>query len=61
MGLKPNIEYIPTPEDIRDKYQYFTEANMQKLRNLGYKPNFWSLEDGIHDYVTNYLLTGKHL
>ena len=49
------IDYIDTPEDIREKYQYFTEANMQKLINAGYTDAFMSLEEGITDYVTNYL------
>ena len=52
----PDIEYIDTPLDIRDKYQYFTEADMDKLRNAGYKDNFFSLEEGVKDYVTNYLV-----
>lgn len=56
MGLEPNISFIPTPEDIRDKYQYFTEANMNKLRKIGYDKPFYSLEDGIDDYVKNYLM-----
>ena len=56
MGLEPNISFIPTPEDIRDKYQYFTEANMDKLRSIGYSNPFYSLEDGIDDYVKNYLM-----
>ncbi|HLG38933.1 MAG TPA: ADP-glyceromanno-heptose 6-epimerase, partial [Chitinophagaceae bacterium] len=51
-----NIEYIDTPLDIRDKYQYFTEADMNKLRNAGYKDAFYSLEEGVKDYVTNYLV-----
>jgi ADP-L-glycero-D-manno-heptose 6-epimerase len=51
----PNIIYIDMPEDIRDKYQYFTEANMKKLRNAGYKEEFYSLENGVDDYVRNYL------
>lgn len=55
----PNIEFIPTPEDIRDKYQYFTEANMQKLLDAGYSAGFQSLEDGVKDYVQNYLLHDK--
>jgi ADP-L-glycero-D-manno-heptose 6-epimerase len=50
-----NIVYIDMPEDIRDKYQYFTEANMQKLRNAGYRDEFYSLEKGVGDYVKNYL------
>lgn len=53
--LPENIEYIDTPVDIRDKYQYFTEADMSKLRDAGYVLPFHSLEDGINDYITNYL------
>ncbi|MEN9703126.1 MAG: ADP-glyceromanno-heptose 6-epimerase [Bacteroidota bacterium] len=55
LGLTPTIEYIDTPADIRDKYQYFTEATMQKLRSIGYDKPFTSLEDGVEDYVQNYL------
>lgn len=55
MGLKPNISFIDTPEDIRDTYQYFTEANMNKLRAVGYDAIFYTLEAGIEDYVKNYL------
>jgi ADP-L-glycero-D-manno-heptose 6-epimerase len=47
------------PEDIRDKYQYFTEANMNKLRAAGYDKPFSSLEEGVADYVANYLVLGK--
>lgn len=54
------IEYIDTPEDIRDKYQYFTEAGMSKLRNAGFKNEFHSLEKGVGDYVRNYLVPGKY-
>ena len=54
----PNIVFIDMPEDIRDKYQYFTEANMQKLHNAGYTNAFYSLEEGVDDYVRNYLATG---
>jgi ADP-L-glycero-D-manno-heptose 6-epimerase len=60
MDLKPDIEYIDTPEDIRDKYQYFTEAKMNKLRNAGYGLEFTPLEKGIEDYVKNYLKQGKY-
>jgi ADP-L-glycero-D-manno-heptose 6-epimerase len=56
LKLKPIIEFIDTPADIRDKYQYFTEANMTKLREAGYTWPFTSLEDGVEDYVTNYLV-----
>ena len=58
-GLAPNIEFIDMPLDIRDKYQYFTEANMAKLRTAGYTAPFYSLEDGVNDYVANYLLPAK--
>ena len=55
LDKKDNIEFIDTPKDIRDKYQYFTEAKMDKLRNIGYDKPFFSLEDGVSDYVSNYL------
>jgi len=58
LHLTPSIEYIDTPLDIRDKYQYFTEANMDKLRNAGYNKEFYSLETGITDYIQNYLEKG---
>lgn len=61
LDLPPNIEFIDMPEDIRDKYQYFTEANMQKLRSAGYTQPFFSLESGIDDYVRHYLRTLKYL
>jgi ADP-L-glycero-D-manno-heptose 6-epimerase len=59
MELAPQISFIDTPEDIRDKYQYFTEAKMEKLRLLGYQEPFTTLEDGVRDYVQNYLLQNK--
>ncbi|HZG25263.1 MAG TPA: ADP-L-glycero-D-mannoheptose-6-epimerase, partial [Chitinophagaceae bacterium] len=55
LNLVPKIEYIDMPEDICEKYQYFTEANMQKLRSAGYMHEFHSLESGVGDYVRNYL------
>lgn len=55
LNVPVNIEYIDTPEDIRDKYQYFTEADMNKLRNAGYKAEITTLENGVNDYVKNYL------
>lgn len=55
MGRETDIEFIDTPVNIRDKYQYFTEANIQKLRNTGYHEPFTTLEDGTRDYV-NFLL-----
>lgn len=59
LDKQPDIEYIDMPEDIRDKYQYFTEANMSKLHNAGYNTPFYSLEEGVDDYVRNYLKAGK--
>ena len=55
MDIAPIIEYIDIPEDIRDKYQYFTEAKMDKLRKAGYIHEFYTLEKGVDDYVRNYL------
>jgi len=55
MGLEPDIVYIDMPEEIRDRYQYFTEAKMDKLRRAGYDRPFYSLEEGVTDYVQNYL------
>jgi len=60
MGKEPDIGFIDTPEDIRDTYQYFTEAKMDKLRGVGYLLPFYSLEDGIKDYVQNYLVPNNH-
>lgn len=57
MGKKADIEFIDIPIDIRDKYQYFTEAKMDKLINAGYNDGFHTLEEGIQDYVQNYLMT----
>ncbi len=56
LGVQENINYIDTPEDIRDKYQYFTEADMNKLISAGYAAEFTSLENGVEDYVRNYLV-----
>jgi len=55
LELEEKISFIDTPADIRDKYQYFTEANMSKLRAAGYANSFTSLEDGVKDYVQEYL------
>jgi ADP-L-glycero-D-manno-heptose 6-epimerase len=60
LNIKENISFIDTPEDIRDKYQYFTEAKMEKLRGIGYTKEFHSLEAGIEDYVKNYLTEKKY-
>jgi ADP-L-glycero-D-manno-heptose 6-epimerase len=58
LDLDPNIEYIDMPMDLRETYQYFTEADMQKLKAAGYSDEFYSLEDGVDEYVRNYL--SKH-
>lgn len=56
MGREPNIRYIPMPEGLREKYQYHTEADMEKVRQSGYDLARTSLEDGVKDYVQNYLM-----
>jgi ADP-L-glycero-D-manno-heptose 6-epimerase len=56
LNLPVNIKFIDTPEDIRDKYQYFTQANMTKLKSIGYNQPFYDLESGVHDYVNHYLV-----
>lgn len=61
LNKNPIIEFIDTPIDIRDKYQYFTEATMQKLINQGYTKPFTSLEDGVMDYVQGYLINKIYL
>jgi ADP-L-glycero-D-manno-heptose 6-epimerase len=60
LNKEPDISFIPTPEDIRDKYQYFTEANMSKLKSIGYDKPFTTLEEGVEDYVKNYLVDKKY-
>jgi ADP-L-glycero-D-manno-heptose 6-epimerase len=60
MEIPLNINWIDIPEDIRDKYQYFTEADMTKLQATGYNNNFYSLEEGIGDYIRNYLMVNKY-
>jgi len=60
MGKKEVIEFVDTPADIRDKYQYFTEANMEKLKAIGYPGNFHSLEKGINEYIQKLLNPAVH-
>ena len=57
MGIPPKIEFVDMPPQLRDKYQYFTQADMSKIRAAGYEREFTSLEDAVADYVKNYLLT----
>jgi ADP-L-glycero-D-manno-heptose 6-epimerase len=60
LNAPTDIRFRDTPEDIRDKYQYFTEADMRKIRSIGYDLPFTSLEDGIRDYVQEYLLPDRY-
>ena len=60
MNIVPDISFVDTPIDIRDKYQYFTQANIDKLRSIGFSQEFSSLEKGIEDYVKGYLAKGKY-
>jgi ADP-L-glycero-D-manno-heptose 6-epimerase len=55
LGREPKIDFVDTPVEIRDKYQYFTEARMERLRAAGYDRPMTSLEEGVGDYVRNYL------
>jgi ADP-L-glycero-D-manno-heptose 6-epimerase len=61
MGKSPNIEYIDMPDSVRNQYQYFTEADITKLRSAGYKKQVTSLEDAVENYVQNYLTDNRHL
>ena len=60
LHLPAHIAYIDTPADIRDKYQYFTEADMHKLHDAGYQQPFYSLEEGVQEYVNDYLKEEKY-
>jgi ADP-L-glycero-D-manno-heptose 6-epimerase len=61
LDMEPDIRFVDMPEDIRSRYQYFTEAEMDKLKTAGYDAPFHSLEEGIADYVRNYLAKGAYL
>lgn len=56
LGMEPNIEYIDMPEHLKEKYQYYTKAEMGKLRKVGYAREFMNLEEGARDYVLNHLI-----
>lgn len=60
LALEEKINFRDTPEDIRDKYQYFTEADMDKLKKAGFKASFYSLEEGIDEYIKTYLQEEKY-
>ena len=55
LDLEPKIQFVDMPDDLKNTYQYFTQANMQKLKDAGYANEFYSLEEGVEDYVKNYL------
>ncbi len=61
LGKKPNIEYIDMPEELKKRYQYFTQADISKLRNAGYDKSITPLEESVRDYVQNYLIPHSHL
>jgi ADP-L-glycero-D-manno-heptose 6-epimerase len=61
MDMEPNIEFIDMPDELKGKYQYFTEAKINKIKKAGYKTKIGSIEDSVEDYVKNYLLKGKGL
>jgi ADP-L-glycero-D-manno-heptose 6-epimerase len=56
LRLNPEINFVDTPNDIRSRYQYFTEAEISKLREIGYHKPFTDLEQGVEEYVSNYLM-----
>ncbi|MBK9736179.1 MAG: ADP-glyceromanno-heptose 6-epimerase [Saprospiraceae bacterium] len=60
LDVKENISFIDTPEDIRESYQYFTEANMAKMRAAGYTKESWTLEDGVSEYIRDYLIKDRY-
>jgi ADP-L-glycero-D-manno-heptose 6-epimerase len=61
MNLQTSIEFTDMPDVLRDKYQYFTQADIGKIRGAGYKKETTSLEDAVRDYVVNYLQVEKYL
>lgn len=61
LGKEPNIEYIDMPEELRDRYQYHTRADISRLREAGYDKTITSLDEAVADYVRNYLMPGRHL
>jgi ADP-L-glycero-D-manno-heptose 6-epimerase len=61
MGVEKNIQYIEMPEHLKDRYQYYTKAEMDKLAKTGYSGNARPLKDSVKDYVQNYLIPDKYL
>ncbi|MGH2574818.1 MAG: ADP-glyceromanno-heptose 6-epimerase, partial [Ignavibacteria bacterium] len=61
MNIEPQIEYVEMPDNIRNQYQYFSQANISKLRTAGYKNDIMNLEESVKDYIVNYLSKDKYL
>jgi len=61
LNMEPNIEFIDMPEWLKPRYQYFTEANISKLRRLGYPGQFYTFEAAVREYIKDYVEKGKHL
>ena len=61
LDRKPQIDFVDMPEHLRSKYQYYTCADVTKLRHSGYDAEITPLADAVRDYVVNYLVPGKHL
>ena len=59
LNLKPNIFYYDMPSDIRDNYQYYTQADVRKIKKVGLLKKITNLEEGVNDYVSNYLITSE--
>lgn len=59
LNIEPQINYVPTPIDIRDKYQYYTQATMNKISSAGYKNSFYTLEEAVDEYINDYLIDTK--
>lgn len=60
LQIEPQIEFIDTPVDIRDSYQYFTQADVSKLRSAGYQKQFATIKQGVFDYVHTYLMSNEY-
>jgi ADP-L-glycero-D-manno-heptose 6-epimerase len=61
LNLEPSIQFVEMPEDIRENYQYFTQAEMGAVRHAGYIKSFTSLEDAVSQYVNQYLIPQQYL
>jgi ADP-L-glycero-D-manno-heptose 6-epimerase len=61
LNTAKNVEYIDMPEHLKNKYQYYTCAEMDKMRSIGYTQDVMTLQAAVHDYLVNYCLPGKYL